>query len=378
MLPDIIFSLTEVRVLIVDTENQVNQKTFNSEHVEIVTNPVETHFVALFEKIYLRTISEPIKESVIDSINPLFGELSQCLLQINKDSRFPKLQSLLSELDRLYLEAKPLLDGLHYMRNEFDRSVKLPFPINEIVRFYINRYQKLSNGRLVFTMESNLSDFDYIVGPYLSIANLLEQLFCYCLAHTEYGFIGIRIEMNSDNTLLVQFCDTGDEHIHSQSYRKGLENSYELVASYLVRQLGGSLKTVASELSGFDIELKIPSKLIRAQQLSGFSKKEEAPMVTMSVTQQVDFSESELQVNYRLLLKELYDTLQTPYDPSLAISWRQLLHKVWPSVAMMGEKQLTEKLKTMHGLLKKEPSASVIQTYRERIVQDLTAYFYQS
>lgn len=373
ILPDMLQSLTDVYVIIIDKQNKIPVNSIEMQRIEVFSNG---SLIQVLEKNYMKSVAEPIKESVVDSINPLFGELSQCLLQINKDSRFPKLQSLLSELDRLYLEAKPLLDGLHYMRNEYDRSVKLPFPVNEIVKFYMNRYQRLSNGRLVFTMESNLRDSDYFMGPYLSVANLLEQLFCYCLAHTEYGFIGIKLFYSSSNDLIIQFCDTGDEHPHSQSYRAGLEKSYELVAAYLIRQLGGSLNVIASELSGFDIELSIPGKLFQPGGESVPKKPGSTQTMKLSVSQDVDFTEHELQVNYRLLLKELFDVLMEPYTPELATEWRKILHKAWPSVAMMGEKGLTEKLKTLHNLLKKEPDSKVIQTYQERIITELNDFFY--
>jgi len=375
VLPDLLNSLSDVRILIKDQDHNINPDLFNKTTTSVLAGIPSHQLAEPINKLYLEVAAEPVKESIIDNIDSLFGELSQCLLQINKDSRFPKLQSLLSELDRLYLEAKPLLDGLHHIQNEHDRAVKLPFPINEIVRFYINRYQRLSNGRLVFTMDSNLKFTENIIGPYLGLSNILELLFCYSLAHTEYGFIGINIEYKEMNVLEITFSDTGDEHPHSIMYRNGLEKSYELLAAYLIRQLGGNLIISTSELSGFDIKLTMSCKLIESQPVSGRVNKNHDSF-SYSLSPVIDMSEQELQTNYRLLLKEVYDLLKEDYVPEKAIEWRKVLHKAWPSVAMMGEKPLTDKLKTLHGLIKKEPTSEVIYSYREQIVAELNHLFY--
>jgi len=375
LLPDLLNSLSDVRILIKDQDYKVKAELFNKATTTVLAGIPIHQLAESINHLYLEVVAEPIKESIIDNIDSLFGELSQCLLQINKDSRFPKLQSLLSELDRLYLEAKPLLDGLHHIQNDHDRAVKLPFPINEIVRFYINRYQRLSNGRLVFIMNSNLKFSENVIGPYLGLSNILELLFCYSLAHTEYGFIGITINYKEWNVLEITFSDTGDEHPHSIMYRNGLEKSYELLAAYLIRQLGGNLIISTSELSGFDIKLTMSCKLIESQPVSGKVNKNHDSF-SYSLSPVIDMSEQELQTNYRLLLKEVYDLLKEDYVPEKAIEWRKVLHKAWPSVAMMGEKPLTDKLKTLHGLIKKEPTSEVIYSYREQIVAELNHLFY--
>jgi hypothetical protein len=375
LLPDLLNSLSDVRILIKDEDQKSNAALFNKATTEVLSGVPSRQLAEHINKLYLEVAAEPVKESIIDNIDSLFGELSQCLLQINKDSRFPKLQSLLGELDRLYLEAKPLLDGFHHIQNEHDRAVKLPFPINEIVRFYINRYQRLSSGRLVFTMDSNLKFTENIIGPYLGLSNILELLFCYSLAHTEYGFIGINIEYKEPELLEVTFSDTGDEHPHSITYRNGLEKSYELLASYLIRQLGGNLIVSTSELSGFDIKLTMNCKLVESLPVYGKTNKNN-DLFSYSLSPVIDMTEQELQTNYRLLLKEVYDLLKHDYVTENAMEWRKLLHKAWPSVAMMGEKTLTDKLKTLHGLLKKEPTSEVIHSYREQIVAELNNYFY--
>lgn len=374
LLPDLLNSLSDVRVVIKDQDFKVNADLFNKATTEVLAGFTGFQLAMPINNLYLDVVAEPIKESIIDNIDSLFGELSQCLLQINKDSRFPKLQSLLSELDRLYLEAKPLLDGLHHIENEYDRGVKLPFPINEIIRFYINRYQRLSNGRLVFTMDSNLKFTENVIGPYLGLSNILELLFCYSLAHTEYGFISITIHYKETNELEITFSDTGDEHPHSIMYRNGLEKSYELLATYLIRQLRGDLIISTSELSGFDIKLTLNCKLVESHPVAGKMKKNDS--FSYSLSPIMDMTEQELQTNYRILLKEVHDLLKQNYTQENAIEWRNVLHKAWPSVAMMGEKTLTDKLKTLHALLKKEPTSELIHSYREQIVAELNEYFY--
>lgn len=337
-------------------------------------NEWNTALIQALKTRFLQITSTQIRAEVSKKLAPKFNELSQCLLQINADVGQRSLSKQLLELDRLYLEMRPILDAFHVIDALAESEEKLNFPLLEKIRFLISRYQYLSNGKLVFAVESNLMYSDFIQANYQALTTLLELLFCFSLIHTEYGIVTIQVKADADGNISVSLTDTGAENVDKwNNYRQELEYSYESLAIFLALQLGFSLIINKSELAGFDINLTFSAVQTKPSKIHLVDKKQ---IIDTTKITTVQSEEQELQRHYRELINNLEQVVNEKYTPGKANDWRKIMHRIWPSVEMMGDKILANQIRGLHDELKKDPKSEHILVFQKNIKSELMQFFH--
>ncbi|TNE68756.1 hypothetical protein EP331_15260 [bacterium] len=352
-------------VLIDNPYNFGTDETIHS--IKSVHFSKESDLIRELQKYYLKVAGEKVKTKIIRLGDPIFAELSQCLLQINAENQSRSLDRYLKELDHLYLKIKPIFEGFHVMELIEDSDYNHPFPLLDKIRFFISRYQQMGNNKVLFKLHSDLSYTSLVIGNYFALSSLIELGFSYCLWHTEYGLIDINIDVYSDNMLKISFSDTGSFSVALDNYQDNLATSFELLLWIITLKLGGEIFFEKDEDTGFEVQLIIPALL--------FDKKTKNATNIITETdnklfKSVDF-EQELINEFINLKTELRLELQKEYTNELTMEWRKAIHKIWPSVKQMGDATLASKLELLQQLLKNSADLESIKEAKNNILKEL-------